>query len=171
MPARNDITKSRVLKVIKDFNPQDGYITFSDVARELFCDWATARKHVGKYEETRIACLAKGEETLDIAEKTLFKEAKTDISALKYLLSTKGKHRGYGLPSSVVNSQNVSSDFFGIETEKESGSLIIISDEDIDAMDNVLKERHKAKSYIDVEHEIENEETQNNVKIIESKSV
>jgi hypothetical protein len=141
MPVRNDITKSRVLRVINDYNPKDGYITFSDIAKELFCDWATARKHVGKYEETRNAYLSKCEMAIDEAEKTLFQMSKSDVSALKYLLSTKGKHRGYGLPS-VINNQ-VQNDYFGMESEtkviQQNGRLLTLTEETVNAIEQLLQ--------------------------------
>jgi hypothetical protein len=150
MGVRNDITKSRVLRVINSYDPKDGYITFSDIAKELFCDWATARKHVGKYEETRNAFLSKCEAALDEAEKKLFEVAKSDISALKYLLSTKGKHRGYGLPTNAVSSQT-QNDYFGIEVEQKTvnsnGQLVILTHDKIEAINEIL--HNNENSYLD----------------------
>lgn len=146
MPKNTHITKSLVLQAIELHNPIDGYMTISDVAKQLHCDWATARKYIGMYEETRIAFLAKGEESLDHAEKTLFDVAKTDVSALKYLLSTKGKHRGYGLPQYA--SATVQNDFYGIEIEnntsevKVNGQLIVLDNTLIQAIVDEFSDRN-----------------------------
>ena len=135
MPIRNMLTKSMVLRAIENHNPKDGYITFSDIARELLVDWATARKHVMKYDECKVLFFSKQESALDEAEKAIFEYAKTDLSALKYLLSTKGKHRGYGLPTATGTAQT---DLLSIEAQPTGGGVNIISNDDINAIEAIL---------------------------------
>jgi hypothetical protein len=132
MPKRNDITIDRVLSIIQKYD-SPRVIMISDVARVLCCDWVTAKRHIEKHKETREAFTSKVEEALDEAEKTLFDIAvgQTNISALKYLLSTKGKHRGYALPM-VSGQLNM---FDPKEGEEQSdGGLFVL---DMDKMTHI----------------------------------
>lgn len=138
MPQRNDINKTKILRIIQNFDAKAGYITVSDVAKLLFCDWATARKHINLYPDCVAAFQAKGEESLDYAEKELFRVAKTDVGALKYLLSTKGKNRGYALP--MVNGAGVASGLFDAPQSDENESGVkVLSVQDCELIDNILQ--------------------------------
>lgn len=79
----------------------------STIARRLKCDWHTAQKYVNKWVSTREAFQNEHEGILDLAESLLFRnvqlatKAQTDTGKpvdagdAKWLLSRKGKKRGY----------------------------------------------------------------------------
>ena len=83
-----------------------GGITLT-VATRLQCDWITAKRYIQKWETTRMAFEAEGEKVLDIAESVVNcniqlayqKQNETqepvDAGDAKWLLSRKGKARGY----------------------------------------------------------------------------
>lgn len=94
-------TREQVLKAIKG----SGGIT-STVARRLQCDWHTAQRYVQKWAGTRQAFDAENEAIVDLAESVLLKNIQlasqvqqqgemVDTKDAKYVLSTRGKDRGY----------------------------------------------------------------------------
>lgn len=85
-------TKEEVLKAIEGCST----IT-STVAKRLGCNWATARKYINKWSETKIAYENERQTIGDFAEGKLIENIKKgDMGAIKYFLSKKYKDRGYG---------------------------------------------------------------------------
>ena len=83
--------ESDILKAIKDSRG-----IMRTIAMKLGCEWHTAEKYVNMYESTKQAYLSEEEFFLDDAESVLKnKMEENDLAAAKYLLSTKGKRRGY----------------------------------------------------------------------------
>ena len=69
----------------------------STVAKNLECEWHTARKYIDKWQVTQQALKNEEEKILDICESELKKQIKKgERWAIKFMLSTKGKRRGYG---------------------------------------------------------------------------
>jgi len=69
----------------------------SKIARALDADWWTADKHIKENEVYHAALKLEMEIILDGCELNLFDEAvnKKESWAIRFLLATKGKHRGY----------------------------------------------------------------------------
>jgi hypothetical protein len=79
----------------------------SAVAKALGCEWHTAESYINKWESTKQAFAAEGETILDKAESLLERNITlglriqqdehriVDSADAKWLLSRKGKHRGY----------------------------------------------------------------------------
>lgn len=100
MAAIRNFSKAEILEVIENHR---GFMTFTDVAKALNCTWITAKSNVEKHKETFDAFREKEESELDALELRAFERASQDDSMLKYMLSTKGKHRGYSLPTATIN--------------------------------------------------------------------
>ena len=91
MGAPKKYTQQNVLEAIKG----SGAIV-STVARRLGCEWITAKRYIEAWEDTAQAFKDEEETILDMAESKLYEAIqKDDIQAAKWLLSTKGKRRGY----------------------------------------------------------------------------
>ena len=72
-----------------------GIIT--SIAHRVDCTWHTAKKYCTEYPTVKRVYDAEKEGILDLAELELIKKVKGgDLGAIKYLLSTQGKERGYG---------------------------------------------------------------------------
>ena len=84
--------KDTVLKAVKD---SKGIIT--TIAKRLKCSWHTAETYCNKYPESKRALKDENEKILDICEGLLIEsiEKNKDIQNAKWLLSKKGKVRGY----------------------------------------------------------------------------
>ena len=68
----------------------------STIAKRLNCGWATARSYVQRWEETQQAYEDEEQTILDMAESTLYQAIRNnDVQAAKWVLSTKGKARGF----------------------------------------------------------------------------
>ena len=68
----------------------------STIATRMGCDWHTARKYIDNYPTITQAYKNECERVTDLAETELIKAIQAgDLQAVKYYLSTKGKHRGY----------------------------------------------------------------------------
>ena len=66
------------------------------VAKNLSCEWSTARKYVERFESAKLAMDDELETVLDTAENNLFQAINSkDIDAIKWFLSRKGRARGY----------------------------------------------------------------------------
>lgn len=66
------------------------------ISKRVGCAWNTTRKYIDQYATVRQAYDDECESILDLAEGKLYESVKGgEISAIKYLLSTKGKRRGY----------------------------------------------------------------------------
>ena len=91
MGAPKKYTQQNVLEAIKG----SGSIV-STVARRLGCEWITAKRYIEKWEVTQRAMLDEEETILDMAESKLYEAIQNnDIQAAKWILSTKGKRRGF----------------------------------------------------------------------------
>lgn len=91
MASYRGIKKETVLEAI------DGSVGIVlTVAHRLGCSWDTARGLINRWTETKKAFSAETEKILDLAEGQVFKAVKDgDISTAKWLLSRKGRQRGY----------------------------------------------------------------------------
>jgi len=78
-----------------DAIPGSGGI-ITTIARRVGCAWHTAAKYIDKYVTVRRAVDDEHETMLDIVEGAAFKQARDgDGPMIRYILSTKGKERGY----------------------------------------------------------------------------
>lgn len=85
-------TKTAVKKAIYN---SGGII--DEIARRLGVSWATARSYINKWEDVKELYDVENERLLDLAEETIVKSIKKgDTQDAKWLLSRKGKVRGYG---------------------------------------------------------------------------
>ena len=91
MASYRGIKKETVLEAI------DGSVGIVlTVAHRLNCSWDTARGLINRWTETKKAFNAETEKILDLAEGQVFKAVKDgDISTAKWVLSRKGRQRGY----------------------------------------------------------------------------
>ena len=68
----------------------------STIAKRLGCDWSTAVAYCKKYPSTVLALKNERETILDMAETALYKQIQAgEPWAVKWLLATVGKTRGY----------------------------------------------------------------------------
>lgn len=68
----------------------------SNVAKRLRCSWSTADLQIKSSPEAMAQIEAEKEAILDLAEHGLYSQVKDEEAwALKYLLATKGKSRGF----------------------------------------------------------------------------
>ena len=88
------------------------------IAKRVDCDWHTAEKYIKEKPTVARAYADECESIIDMGESSLYQSVKDrEAWAVKYLLSTKGKHRGY------VERQEL--------TGKDGGAVVIVSwDED-----------------------------------------
>lgn len=85
------MTRQTMLEAI-----HDSYGIVSRVAERIEKDWATARKYINKWEETRTAFVDEAERVTDVAESRLIKSINDGEQwAVKFWLTTKGKNRGF----------------------------------------------------------------------------
>lgn len=81
----------KVLAAIKD---SSGIVSL--VAKRLGCEWHTAKKYINNWEQTKQAIDDENEAILDLAESKTYEAINNgDMSAARFILMTKGKHRGY----------------------------------------------------------------------------
>jgi hypothetical protein len=86
-----DYTKENILEAIKD---SGGII--STIAKTLKCEWHTAERYINLWDETKEAYQDECEIILDKAESKMIEAIESkDMQMVRYLLSTKGKKRGY----------------------------------------------------------------------------
>ena len=98
-----EYTKEELIKAIKG---SAGII--STIAKKLDCTWVTANTYCQKYEETKAALADENEAVLDLSETTVLQSIKGgDVQAAKWLLSTKGKKRGWGEKIEVEGNMNI----------------------------------------------------------------
>ena len=68
----------------------------SKIADRVSCTWHTARKYIDEYPTIKQAYDDECESILDLAESALIKSvSEQEAWAVKYILSTKGRNRGY----------------------------------------------------------------------------
>ena len=110
------MTKGYSLERILEVIDGSAGITLT-VAQRLGCDWLTAKRYIAKWEATKKAFAAEGEKILDVAESVLERNIRiayqqqrnpetgetqiVDTGDVKWLLSRKGKARGYADKSEV----------------------------------------------------------------------
>ena len=112
--GKNKYTAEQFIKAI----PGTGGI-ISAIARKVDCEWNTAKAYIDKYPTIKQAYDNECQTILDMAETGLYKAIREGKDwAIKYILSTKGKSRGY------VERQEV--------TGANGGALIV----DWDSIDN-----------------------------------
>lgn len=100
MGAPKKYTQENILEAIKG----SGAIV-STVARRLGCEWITAKRYIEKWETTQRAFLDEEETILDMAEGKLYEAIQNnDIQAAKWILSTKGKRRGFSEKQEIEHS-------------------------------------------------------------------
>ena len=91
MANRNQYKAEQFINAIKG----SGGIV-STIAKRVGCDWNTAKKYVDTMPTIKAAYDAECESVLDLAEVKLIENIEDgDMGAIKYMLSTKGKKRGY----------------------------------------------------------------------------
>lgn len=96
-------TESQVLEAIKG---SAGII--STVSRKLGCGWERAREAIGQTDSTKEEYANECEIILDMAESKLFEAVNNgDTQMIKYILSTKGRKRGYNEKLELEHSGNV----------------------------------------------------------------
>ena len=101
------LTKSNIKDAIKG---SGGII--STIAKRLNVAWGTAKTHIEKYEETKQAYQDEVESILDLAESSIYKSIKEgDTQDAKWLLSKRGKQRGYGDNVNVNHEGSIKIDF------------------------------------------------------------
>jgi hypothetical protein len=91
MTNQQQFTAKQFIDVI----PGTGGI-ISTIAKRAGCEWHTAKKYIDNHPTIHRAWLDEKELVLDVAESSLITLVKDgDFPAIKYYLSTQGKHRGY----------------------------------------------------------------------------
>lgn len=86
-----------VLEAVKN-----SYGIVSRVSERLECDWNTAKKYIEMYPESKELFDSEIERVLDLAESKVIKSINMDdIGTAKWLLSNKGKHRGYTIKTEL----------------------------------------------------------------------
>ena len=92
MNIAKDFTEDEVLAAV-----EGSLGIMSKVAQNLGCTWGTAQAYVKKYASALKAWDDEREKMLDLAESKIFKAINLDdIGSAKWLLSTRGRERGYG---------------------------------------------------------------------------
>lgn len=77
----------------------------STIAKRLDCAWNTARTWCNNWEETRQALDDECQKILDLAESKLYESISSgNTQDAKWLLSTKGKSRGYSSKHEIEHS-------------------------------------------------------------------
>ena len=72
------------------------------ISKRLQCTWDTAQRWVNKWEETKTALKNENEKVLDMAEGQVYKAIQAnDLQTAKWVLSRKGKERGWGEDNSL----------------------------------------------------------------------
>ena len=95
-PRRRRRAKYPLTLVVAAIEGSGGVV--QKVAAELRCDWHTARRYINRWTKTRELFQGELNEVLDLAESQLVEAVKRgEPWAIKLLLMTKGKRRGYSL--------------------------------------------------------------------------
>ena len=118
MGAPKEYTEEEVLSAVKG-----SASIISTVAKNLGCTWGTADKYIRMYPSCMEALSDECERVLDLAESKMIEHInKGDAQMIKYILSTKGKKRGYSEKQQVEHSGNVSAQFsiIGIDADTDS---------------------------------------------------
>jgi hypothetical protein len=103
MTSSKEFTEEEVLSAIKN---SAGVV--SAIADNLDCSWHTALKYINKYENTKQAYADEEERTLDLAESKMIQHIEQgDRDMIKYLLSRKGRKRGYSEKTEIEHTGGV----------------------------------------------------------------
>jgi hypothetical protein len=89
--------------ILETIEKHDGFLTMADLSRALGCGYSTIKERVEKDKDLYFAFHLKSEQALDDVEKKAYDMAVESENMVKYLLSTKGKNRGYSLPTASIN--------------------------------------------------------------------
>jgi hypothetical protein len=96
-------TEDEIISAIKE---SAGII--STISDRLNCSWGSARSYIQKYESTKQAYADEEERTLDLAESRMLTHIEQgDRDMIKYLLSRKGRKRGYSEKTEVEHTGGV----------------------------------------------------------------
>jgi len=118
----NNFKKEEILNAIKD----SGSIV-STIAKRLGVSWHTAKSYIESHEETKKAYEDEKEIILDSAEDVLFDSIikGKDIQSSKWLLSTKGKSRGYSEKYEIESKVSITerTDLESLSTEELNDKL------------------------------------------------
>ena len=93
----------------------------TQIAKKVGCSWNTARKYIDNHPSVQQAYNDECEAILDMAEAALFKQVSQEEAwAVKYLLATKGKGRGYTERTELTGADGaaISLTSVGVDTEK-----------------------------------------------------
>lgn len=91
MANKDQFTAKQFIEAI----PGTGGIV-SAIAKKVGCTWHTAKKYIDKHPTIKQAYEDECEAVLDMTETQAIKAIKKgDGPMIRYMLSTKGKHRGY----------------------------------------------------------------------------
>lgn len=129
-------TKEQILEAIEG---SAGIIL--TISKRLQCTWDTADRWINKWEETKTAYQNENEKVLDIAEGQVIKAVQGgDLQTAKWVLSRKGKTRGWGEDNSLklVNEDPLNINLNGDMTSQEdllNSSMVEVSNEDGPAED------------------------------------
>ena len=94
-----NFTQNQILTAIEN---SGGII--SNVANKLQCNWNTANKYIQKWASTKAALKVEREKNLDICETGLLEACKDrERWAIKFMLMTLGKERGYEYKTDEVD--------------------------------------------------------------------
>lgn len=93
-----EYTKEEILAAING-----SHNIISQVAKKLDCSWDTAKKYINKWQLTKDAFYSEQEIMIDFAEGKMYEAInKGDPGMIKWFLSKKAKHRGYGDEENTV---------------------------------------------------------------------
>lgn len=110
-----DYSLEQLLNAIKD----SGGIV-STIAKRLDCHWNTADKYIKMYPETIQLLQDEAEKILDLCENTMIRAVQNgDVNSAKWILSTKGKKRGYTEKHEIElnNSEGITINILPVQTD------------------------------------------------------
>lgn len=91
---------------------------YTKISARLGCSWNTARTHVEKHEETKLAYSEEVESMLDVAESKLFENVEdNDNQAIFFYLNNKGNGRGYSNRVKTEHSGEIKGGQTGLENK------------------------------------------------------
>lgn len=113
---KEDFTPKQVITALK---ANGGFITYA--ADKLGCSFQTIYNYMERYPEIKEAMVHIKESVKDLGEGMLLKAVKSgDVTAIKYLLSSKARDRGYGGDATIQNNVLVTGNQIDISKLKEN---------------------------------------------------